>query len=420
MTSKDTIKSNLTALDVAKIYGLKLSRNNLTNCFLHEDKTPSLGFKGNGYKCFSCGTSGDVFSFIQKYKNCSFPEAFEEAERLSGYSTDFFTKAKVTEVTNKKTFQNYSFKSNEVNLMIYQDFYSLLDLPINIREYLQKSRSLSAETITMAEIKGIESTDQAGYIKTQLLKNYSLYDLKQSGLFTDNGFIFYQTAVIFPFIEDGKPVYFLSRNLSGSAKAYKLADIPERYYFWNIKQPETFIFEGIIDALSYYQFTGKDNFLAVNHIIDQKVINWVKETNPFTEIVCVFDNDEPGRKSSEKITTPDLYNFDWNIFTKQTGIEGKDFNDILVKTDFQKATTTDDKRASSVLSYPDESCLMLRLFSAIDDKQQLTDETLSYLKQIYPEYEKVLQYSDENLKELSEILAQRYELAIKKGGYNEL
>lgn len=51
------------------------------HCPFHKEKTPSMKFFYNkyiggwGYKCLGCGASGDVFTFLMKYKRIPFWEA---------------------------------------------------------------------------------------------------------------------------------------------------------------------------------------------------------------------------------------------------------------------------------------------------------------------------------------------------------
>src|SRR5438045_2744259 len=46
-------------------------------CPFHKEKSPSFSVHAvrQFYHCFGCGVSGDVFSFVQKIENSSFPEA---------------------------------------------------------------------------------------------------------------------------------------------------------------------------------------------------------------------------------------------------------------------------------------------------------------------------------------------------------
>jgi len=55
-------------------------------CPFHKEKTPSfIVFPATGtWKCFGCGSGGDVFEFLKKIKNQEFPEAVEELAEAAG------------------------------------------------------------------------------------------------------------------------------------------------------------------------------------------------------------------------------------------------------------------------------------------------------------------------------------------------
>ncbi len=63
-------------------------------CPFHDDNAPSLsivecGDDGAGfYHCFACQASGDVFSFVQKKENISFPEAKKKVFSICGFAVD--------------------------------------------------------------------------------------------------------------------------------------------------------------------------------------------------------------------------------------------------------------------------------------------------------------------------------------------
>ena len=40
--------------------------------------------RGSSYHCFGCGVSGDVFSFVQKIENITFPEAVRAVAQKLG------------------------------------------------------------------------------------------------------------------------------------------------------------------------------------------------------------------------------------------------------------------------------------------------------------------------------------------------
>src|ERR1700744_29065 len=69
--------------DIVRIVGdyVKLRKSGAQNfsglCPFHGEKTPSFSVHATRqfYHCFGCAASGDVFSFVQKIENISFPEA---------------------------------------------------------------------------------------------------------------------------------------------------------------------------------------------------------------------------------------------------------------------------------------------------------------------------------------------------------
>ncbi len=77
---KETVKQQA---DIVRIVGdyIKLKKAGAQNysglCPFHGEKTPSFSVHATRqfYHCFGCGVSGDVFSFVQKVENITFPEA---------------------------------------------------------------------------------------------------------------------------------------------------------------------------------------------------------------------------------------------------------------------------------------------------------------------------------------------------------
>ena len=56
-------------------------------CPFHKEKTPSFNVNGGAqqfFYCFGCQVSGDVFSFVQKIENVTFPEAVRIVAQKAG------------------------------------------------------------------------------------------------------------------------------------------------------------------------------------------------------------------------------------------------------------------------------------------------------------------------------------------------
>src|SRR6201998_2233913 len=77
---KDSLKQQA---DIVRVVGdyVKLKKSGAQNfsglCPFHNEKTPSFSVHSarQCFHCFGCGVSGDVFSFVQKIENITFPES---------------------------------------------------------------------------------------------------------------------------------------------------------------------------------------------------------------------------------------------------------------------------------------------------------------------------------------------------------
>lgn len=64
----------------------KKGANHWGCCPFHNEKTPSFSVSGakQMYHCFGCGVSGNVYTFLMKYDNMSFPEAVKSLAERAG------------------------------------------------------------------------------------------------------------------------------------------------------------------------------------------------------------------------------------------------------------------------------------------------------------------------------------------------
>lgn len=66
-------KDNLDIKNCAEYYGMTIDRSGRAICPFHDDRHPSLSFKGNFFKCFACGEGGDVLKLVGKLTGVSKP-----------------------------------------------------------------------------------------------------------------------------------------------------------------------------------------------------------------------------------------------------------------------------------------------------------------------------------------------------------
>src|SRR5499433_2146446 len=78
--------------DIVKIIGdyVRLKKAGAQNfsglCPFHKEKSPSFSVHATRqfFHCFGCGVSGDVFTFVQKIENITFPEAVRAVAQKLG------------------------------------------------------------------------------------------------------------------------------------------------------------------------------------------------------------------------------------------------------------------------------------------------------------------------------------------------
>ena len=84
------LRSNVDIVDVISSYiPLTLKGKNFFGvCPFHQDHSPSMSVSKEKqiYKCFSCGATGNVFTFVENYENVSFYEAVDIVAKKAGFT----------------------------------------------------------------------------------------------------------------------------------------------------------------------------------------------------------------------------------------------------------------------------------------------------------------------------------------------
>src|SRR5467141_1454556 len=181
---KETLKQQA---DIVRIVGdyVKLRKAGAQNfsglCPFHDEKTPSFSVHATRqfYHCFGCGASGDVFSFVQKLENITFPEAVRLIAQKLGVPMPNVAFASPQEARDAKV---------RMALLDVQEraaafFQECLRRPegANAREYL-KSRGLDAETIARFRIG--YAPDSGFLLRDALRREFDEELLRESGLFS--------------------------------------------------------------------------------------------------------------------------------------------------------------------------------------------------------------------------------------------
>jgi DNA primase len=188
LTSSDNFKETLKQqADIVRIVGdyVKLKKAGAQNfsglCPFHAEKTPSFSVHATRqfFHCFGCGESGDVFTFVQKVENITFPEAVRLIAQKLGVpmpKVSFSSPAEAREAQVRMALL-------DVHARAVAFFQECLRRPegANAREYL-KGRGLDADTVARFRIG--YAPDSGFLLRDALRREFDEELLRESGLFS--------------------------------------------------------------------------------------------------------------------------------------------------------------------------------------------------------------------------------------------
>jgi DNA primase len=173
--------------DIVRIVGeyVKLRKSGAQNfsglCPFHSEKTGSFSVHATRqfYHCFGCGASGDVFSFVQKIENITFPEAVRAVAQKIGIPLPKVTFSSPEEAREAKM-RGALLDIHERACAFFQE---LLRKPegAHAREYLT-GRGLDHETIARFRIG--YAPDSGFLLRDFLKRDFDEETLRASGLFS--------------------------------------------------------------------------------------------------------------------------------------------------------------------------------------------------------------------------------------------
>jgi len=181
---KETVKQQA---DIVRIVGdyVKLKKAGAQNysglCPFHNEKTPSFSVHATRqfYHCFGCGVSGDVFSFVQKVENITFPEAVRVVAQKLGIALPKVTYSSPVEAKEARL-RTVLLDVHERACSFFQEY---LRRPegAHAREYLA-GRGLNEDVIKAFRI-GF-APDSGFILRDRLKGEFEEEVLRESGVFS--------------------------------------------------------------------------------------------------------------------------------------------------------------------------------------------------------------------------------------------
>jgi DNA primase len=316
--------------DIVKIIGdyVRLKKSGAQNyaglCPFHSEKSPSFSVHATRqfYHCFGCGQSGDVFTFLQKIENLSFPEAVRAVAQKCGIplpKREFNS----PEEAQESRLRGRLLDLHEAATVWFQE---QLKSPegAGAREYLT-GRGVTAEAIAKFRIG--YAPDSYIALRDRLSSGVDAETLRASGLFSwkpqedgspGNLYDKFRKRITFPIAnESGRIIAFTARALDSAATGNEKAgpkylNSPETPLYskgqvlFNLDKARSAIrqlnfallVEGQMDCISV-SMTGVQNVLATSGTaFTEHQVNLLKRY--CTQVVVNFDPDTAGANAAEK------------------------------------------------------------------------------------------------------------------------
>ena len=392
----EEIKQKLNIVDVINRFLplKKRGRNHIACCPFHGEKTPSFTVSEELqiFKCFGCGKSGDVFTFVQEYERIDFREALVELATIAGI------------VLKKSEFDNKQDSRKKVlmdlNAQVEKFYqYMFLSHPLgkNALDYVTK-RGINLTTIKQFGL-GYSPENPAITVNFLTKKGYKIADLIASGTFGQsqyNSRIYdrFQGRLTFPLSDYRGRILGFSGRLLPTTKnqdSGKYINSPETEIYHKsfnlfglhlakdfIRQLNAVIVtEGEFDMISPFQ-AGIKNIVAIKGTaFTEEQLQLLRR---YTDtLILGLDSDFAGSNASRKsIELADSMEFDIKVLT--LGDKYKD-PDEAVRNDLEFFKTQLDQTVS-IWDFIIQSQVKINNPDTVKGKKEILNIVLPFLVKI--------------------------------------
>lgn len=429
----EKIKQRLTIVDVISDYvRLKKSGQNYVGlCPFHIEKTPSffVNEEKGVYHCFGCGASGNMFNFIMKIENVTFPESLKILAKKAGIEIEF-TESGLTETSKEK---ELIYKINQEAMFIY-NFYLKTKSEAEKANELLKKREINPETINIFNL-GYALPEFNKLYNELLLKKYSPALMLKAGLIRTNEKGEYidrfRNRIIFPIKDvNDNVIGFGGRIIDDNENAPKYINTPETIVFQKRKnlfglnlsknyireKKQAIIVEGYFDVISLYQNGIKNVVAPLGTALTEEQLLLLKRYAD--EIVLLFDSDKAGNEATIRSISI-LLKSDLNIKVVELPLEYDP--DLFVRKFGSDKLKELINNAPSFLKFVISYSFKKYGINTISGKKQILKQLFSVISFMTDEIKKseVLRFLSEKLKINESSLRKEYENFLKKGVIEE-
>ncbi|WNC16890.1 DNA primase [Brevibacillus brevis] len=320
-TSEEFVSQVRAAVDIVDVVGeyvqlRKSGRAFLGLCPFHSEKSPSFNVNAERqfFHCFGCGAGGDVFSFLMKIEQLTFPEALHKLADRAGIAVPVPQQEEVSpEKRAKQVMQEaHRFVSNLYHYVLTETPYG-----VEAMKYLTR-RGMSRQTLTEYQI-GF-APDSWDFVTQFLTKrNFPLDLMVEGGLLakSDAGKIFdrFRGRVMFPIHDSqGNVIGFGGRLLDNNQPKSqpKYLNSPESLLFnksatlFNLhrarpyirKRKQALLFEGYVDVVSAWQAGFMQGVATLGTALTEHHARILRRN--VDSVVLCYDGDAAGQEATSK------------------------------------------------------------------------------------------------------------------------
>ena len=277
----------------------KKGKNYFGVCPFHDDTNPSMSVSKDKqiYKCFSCGASGNVITFVMDYEHVDFRQALSILAKKAGI--DF----KGSSVKTSNKYQKY-YDMYDLALKLYQNNINS-SLAKDALKYLE-SRKIDKSIIKHFKIGLSVGKNDLTNILTK--KGYSTLEMENFGL--GNGYNdLYYDRIMFPLFDTNNNVVGFSGRIYNTSSDSKYINTKETpifkkgellYNYYNAKDEarilkNVIVVEGFMDVIRLYSVGIKNVVALMGTALTKEQIILLKRLS--NNIYLCLDGDSAGKKA---------------------------------------------------------------------------------------------------------------------------
>lgn len=311
----EEIRSSINIVDVISqhVHLSKAGTNYLGLCPFHGEKTPSFNVNAQKqfYHCFGCGKSGDIFKFLEDYKQIPFREAVKEVADMAGIVLEIDTRP-AQDNPNQALFDLHNQAAR-----IYHTVLTATEEGAKAREYLH-NRGISDEIIEKFNI-GLSLSDN-DFLYQSVKQKFEESVLTNSGLITfaeNRIFDSFRGRIMFPLNDkNGQVIAFSGRiwrseDLSNKTLAkYKNSTTTPIFNkseaLYNLdrasqsikKTREVYLMEGFMDVIAAYENGVSNAVASMGTALTEGHIRKLRSVTK--KFILVYDGDKAGQNAIYK------------------------------------------------------------------------------------------------------------------------